>query len=77
MKTAISIPDDVYRAVDQTAHRLGYSRSELFTRAVERFLTEQPDDPVTAALDAAYGDTTDADVASYGRQLIDGGAWAW
>jgi metal-responsive CopG/Arc/MetJ family transcriptional regulator len=33
MKTAISIPDDVFEQVEETAARLGMSRSELLTRA--------------------------------------------
>ncbi len=34
MKTAISIPDEVFRQAEQAAKRLGVSRSEFFTRAV-------------------------------------------
>ena len=78
MKTAISIPDDIFLAADQAAHRLGYSRSELFTQAVRRFLQEQGPDPVTEALNRVHaGAATDPTTANFGRQLIDSGAWTW
>jgi metal-responsive CopG/Arc/MetJ family transcriptional regulator len=38
MKTAISIPDDIFKAADVAAKRLGISRSELFVRAVKEML---------------------------------------
>lgn len=34
MKTAISIPDKVFRSADALARRLGISRSELYTTAI-------------------------------------------
>jgi metal-responsive CopG/Arc/MetJ family transcriptional regulator len=40
MKTAISIPDDVFISADQLAKRLNMSRSELYTRAVQQYLAE-------------------------------------
>ena len=78
MKTAISIPDDIFLAADEAAHRLGYSRSELFTQAVRRFLQEQGPDHVTDTLNRVYDDTTaDGTTANSGRQLIDSGQWIW
>ena len=41
MKTAISIPDDVFREAERAAKRLGMSRSELFSRAAVEFLKAQ------------------------------------
>ncbi len=40
MKTAISLPDDLFRAAEETARRLGVSRSELFREALEAFLKQ-------------------------------------
>jgi metal-responsive CopG/Arc/MetJ family transcriptional regulator len=34
MKTAISIPDDVFAAAERLARRLKKSRSELYSRAL-------------------------------------------
>ena len=54
MKTAISIPDDLFRAAERAAKRLGLSRSELYQRAVAAFLERQSDTLVTDALNEIY-----------------------
>jgi metal-responsive CopG/Arc/MetJ family transcriptional regulator len=56
MKTAISIPDQTFREADALAKRLGMSRSELYARAVRRYLEAQRRACVTERLDAVYGD---------------------
>jgi predicted transcriptional regulator len=55
MKTAISIPDQLFNAVERMAKRLGISRSELFQRAVREFLRSQRDTGVKEALNEVYG----------------------
>ena len=57
MKTAISIPDEVFRSADQLAHRLGVSRSELYTKAVAELVAKSRDDVVTSRLNEIYGDS--------------------
>ena len=54
MKTAISIPDRIFKAADRAAKRLKISRSELYARAISAFLERQEDREVTQALDAIY-----------------------
>lgn len=54
MKIAVSIPDPLFEAAEQVARRLGLSRSQLYARAIERFLADDPDDEVTARLDEVY-----------------------
>ncbi len=54
MKTAISIPDTVFEEADKLADRLGLSRSELYVRAIQRFLEEHRDSYVTERLNAVY-----------------------
>ena len=56
MKTAISIPDKVFRSADALAKRLGISRSELYTTAIAEFLSKNQGRHVTARLDAVYGE---------------------
>lgn len=56
MKTAISIPDDVFRRAEAAAKRLGMSRSELFTRAAVEFLKAYTPDDVKASYDRAFSD---------------------
>jgi metal-responsive CopG/Arc/MetJ family transcriptional regulator len=55
MKTAISIPDNLFEAAEKLARRLGISRSELYQRAVARFLEQQGSDVVRESLNAVYG----------------------
>ncbi len=54
MKTAISIPDDLFRAADRAAKRLGLSRSELYQRAIVHFLQRPGDRVVTEALNRVH-----------------------
>jgi metal-responsive CopG/Arc/MetJ family transcriptional regulator len=56
MKTAISIPDKVFRSADALAKRLGISRSELYSTAIAEFLSKHQGRHVTARLDAVYGE---------------------
>jgi hypothetical protein len=56
VKTAVSIPDRVFSQADRLAKRLGLTRSELYARAVERFVGEHSDSEVTAALNRIYSE---------------------
>lgn len=53
MKTAISIPDETFERVTQSAHDLGMSRSEFFTRAAVAYLEELESKSLTARINAA------------------------
>ena len=77
MKTAISVPDEVFDSAERLADRLGWSRSHLYTQAVREFLERQGDDPVTAALDALADEANEGAPPSAGRLLVEGGAWEW
>ncbi|HSC20453.1 MAG TPA: hypothetical protein VLC07_01880 [Solirubrobacterales bacterium] len=54
MKTAISIPDPVFEAAEEVAKKLGVSRSELYSRAIESFVRTWRDEDVTEALNRVY-----------------------
>ncbi len=56
MKTAISLPDDTFRRVDQAAKRMGLSRSEFFVRAAEGWLEALEDEGVTDAINRVVDD---------------------
>lgn len=60
MKTAISIPDQIFEAADLLAQRLGLSRSELYARAVARFVEGQENEDIRARLDEVYGQESNA-----------------
>lgn len=54
MKTAISIPDPVFEAAENFAHRVGMSRSQLYTKAVEKYLKDYQNHSVTKKLNEIY-----------------------
>lgn len=54
MKTAISIPDSLFEAAEKAARRMGISRSELYQRAIARYLGGEGGDVVRERLDAVY-----------------------
>ena len=51
MKTAVSIPDRVFRKAERAAKRLGYSRSRLYARAIEEFVEAHSGNEITEAYD--------------------------
>ena len=55
MKTAISLPDKLFREADEFASRAGVSRSELYANAVAEYLARRNDAVITSRLDAIYG----------------------
>ena len=54
MKTAISIPDDIFASADSLAKRLQMSRSELYSHAVQRYVAECRYTGVKEKLDEVY-----------------------
>ncbi len=54
MKTAISIPDDLFESADTLADRLGVSRSQLYASAIADYLAKHHGRKVTKQLDAVY-----------------------
>ncbi len=54
MKTAISIPDDVFESADELADEMGISRSELYSSAVAEYLAKHKAEDVTAKLNEGY-----------------------
>jgi antitoxin MazE6 len=50
MKTAISLPDALFEEAERVAARLGLTRSELYARALTRFVREQSGDAITEAI---------------------------
>ena len=54
MKTAVSMPDSIFKATEELAKRLGISRSALFTRALTDFIEKHKNDRVTEVLNEIY-----------------------
>ena len=60
MKTAISIPDPIFESAEKLAKRLGISRSQLYSKAVDSLVEQHRYNGVTEQLDAVYEVNTDA-----------------
>jgi metal-responsive CopG/Arc/MetJ family transcriptional regulator len=54
MKTAISIPDELFKEADHLAHRLGICRSELYSCAVAEYIGDHWKEAVTEKLNEIY-----------------------
>lgn len=57
IKTAISIQQDLFDAINQLAQELHISRSKLFMLAVEDFIAKNKNRQLLAQINAAYDDT--------------------
>ena len=54
LKTAISIPEDIYRDAEDAAKKLGMTRSRLYSVAVADFLNRYRKDDIKAKLNEVY-----------------------
>jgi predicted transcriptional regulator len=76
VKTAISIPDDVFRQAERLARTRKMSRSQLYTTALIRFLEAEPKDDVTRAYDSAFDDDAADDfVGAAARSVLETIDW--
>ena len=50
MKTALSIPDDVFTRAERLARRLNTSRSQLYARALADFVVQHEDEQITDSM---------------------------
>ncbi len=78
MKTAVSIPDEVFEKVERLARRAGRSRSEVFSAALAEYVARHAPDEVTEAMDrvcADVGDQDDAFVSAAGRHVLENTEW--
>jgi hypothetical protein len=79
MKTAISLPDGVYREAEGYAKRTRKSRSQLYAEALAEYLARHAPDEVTEAMNAVVdelGDAApDAFVRQAGRRLLRSVEW--
>ena len=56
MKTAISIPDNIFKTAERFARERQLSRSALFTEAVAEFLAHHRHEGVTEELNRVYAE---------------------
>ena len=78
MKTAVSIPDDVFERAERLARRTKKSRSQLFSDAVAEYLARHAPEEVTDAMDRVsreLGPPKDKFVSSAARRVLERSEW--
>ncbi len=78
MKTAVSIPDDVFSRADYLAKRLKVTRSELYRRALREYVARHSSDAVTERLDHLCGELegeVDPFVSEAARRVLEHCEW--
>jgi metal-responsive CopG/Arc/MetJ family transcriptional regulator len=78
MKTAVSLPDELFAKAESLAGRLGLTRSGLYAAALEEFIGRYQAKRVSERLDAVYdADTSeiDASISSAQRKVLERADW--
>jgi metal-responsive CopG/Arc/MetJ family transcriptional regulator len=78
MKTAVSIPDDVFEGAERLARRTKKSRSRLFSDAIKEYVARHGPEEVTDAMDrvcAELGHPGDKFVSSAARRILKRSEW--
>jgi metal-responsive CopG/Arc/MetJ family transcriptional regulator len=78
MKTAVSIPDEVFAEAERLARRTATTRSRLFSNALREYLARHAPDHVTEAMDrvcAELGDERDTFVGAAARRVLEHSEW--
>ena len=78
MKTAISIPDEVFEHAENLAHHLKISRSKLYSRALSEYVARHAPDTVTESLDrlcVELDEGVDPFVSTAARRILERTEW--
>jgi metal-responsive CopG/Arc/MetJ family transcriptional regulator len=78
MKTAVSVPNEVFERAERLAKRQKVSRSELYSRALREYLARHAPNEVTAALNVLCEELdTEAEdfVREAGRRVLESSDW--
>ena len=78
MKTAISLPDDLFRKGETAARKLRMSRSQLYAAALSEFLERRRASSITKRLNKIYSkESSEVDPALLAAQIrsLDKDSW--
>jgi metal-responsive CopG/Arc/MetJ family transcriptional regulator len=78
MKTAVSIPDEVFDRAERLARHSKKSRSKLFSDALREYVARHAPDEITAAMDRVIEEidpSTDEFVAAAARRILEKSEW--
>ena len=78
MKTAVSIPDEVFEKVERLARRARKSRSEVFSAALREYVARHAPDEVTDSINQVcdrIGEQDDAFLRTATRRILEKTEW--
>lgn len=78
MKTAISVPDELFARAEELARKTGKSRSQVFQEALSEYLLRRDPRAVTRAMDEAVAEidgTPDPWLEEAGRRALERTEW--
>ncbi len=78
MKTAVSVPDDVFDRAERLARREGRSRSEVYSAALREYVARHSPDEIADALDrvvAEVSDVADPFLSTASRHVLESTEW--
>ncbi|HVP56222.1 MAG TPA: ribbon-helix-helix protein, CopG family [Candidatus Eisenbacteria bacterium] len=79
MKTAVSIPDEVFQQAEQLAKRTKRSRSRIFSDALREYVARHSPDEVTEAINRACAQLKTQDEDRFailaGRRTLERSEW--
>ena len=78
MKTAVSVPDDIFERAEVLARRAGRSRSEVYSAALREYVARHAPDEVTDALDRVarrVGEESHPFLDEASRRILEASEW--
>lgn len=78
MKTAVSIPDDVFSGAERLARRMKKSRSRIVSDALREYLARHAADEITEAMNKVckeVGGSKDPFVTAAARRTLERAEW--
>jgi metal-responsive CopG/Arc/MetJ family transcriptional regulator len=78
MKTAVSIPDNVFAQAEELARHTGVSRSQLFSDALREYVARHAAEDITESMNRIADELgmADSDFAAAGaRRLLERSEW--
>jgi metal-responsive CopG/Arc/MetJ family transcriptional regulator len=78
MKTAVSVPDEVFEKAERLARRSKRSRSELFSAALSEYIARHAPDEVTESMNRVcenVGEQADPFVTTASHRVLERSEW--
>lgn len=78
MKTAVSIPDDIFQAAERLARCMKRARSEIYSLALAEYVARHGSDQATEAMNAVLDEIdqpNDAFVAAAAGKALERNRW--